>query len=195
MAKLEVEEVNGLSDEILAQQAKSDPEIFGMLYERHVSRIYSYTHAHTRLVEDAEDLTSRIFFRSLSRLYQYTPGSDKPFTAWLYTIAHSVVVNWHREQSRHRHLSLSSVSERIDKSRESRPAQIAIKHEESTFVRKAIADLPAHNQELLVLKFVNELSNAEIARRLGKSEGAVKALLHRTVVRLRGTLAPHISFE
>lgn len=89
-----------LSDEtILALAGQGDSESFGLLYERYVSRIYSYVYYRTGNPYDAEDLTARVFFRAMHHITSYQ-DRGLPFSAWLYRIAHNLVANWHRDNSR-----------------------------------------------------------------------------------------------
>ena len=89
----------------LVIQAKSDPEAFGELYRRHVDRIYNYHYRHTSNRADAEDLTSRTFYRALRSLQSYRE-TGAPFQAWLYRIAHNLLVNWYRDHGNHPTISL-----------------------------------------------------------------------------------------
>jgi len=83
----------------LVARAGSDADAFGVLYERHVRRIYNYIFYRTGNHHDAEDLTARVFQRALRHVGKF---EDKgvPFSAWLYRIAHNLVANWHRDRSR-----------------------------------------------------------------------------------------------
>jgi RNA polymerase sigma-70 factor, ECF subfamily len=178
--------LTSLSDDELAEKAKADPEAFGVLYERHVRRIYSYMYYRTSSVVDAEDLSEKTFFQAMEHLPRYE-ARGAPFTAWLFRIAHNLVANWHRDRSRRKSLPLDDAFDR--EAPEGDPTWAALEHEETTELRQAVGRLPADRQLLLVLKFTEGRSNADIAEQLGKTEGAVKALLHRTLVALRGDLA------
>lgn len=171
-------------DEILAELAKKDPDAFGILYQRHVRTIYGYIYCRMGNVHDTEDLTARTFYQALANVHRYRVGSS-PFAAWLFRIAHNLVANWHRDNSRRRLVPLEGA---LDRDVEHDPTGVAIEAEESAELRRAIANLPADRQQLLVLKFVQELPNAVIAGHMGRTEGAIKALLHRTVVALRDEL-------
>jgi len=176
--------INSEPDEILAELAKKDPDAFGILYQRHVRTIYSYIYCRTGNVHDAEDLTARTFYQALANVHRYRVGTS-PFAAWLFRIAHNLVANWYRDNSRRRWVQLEGA---LDRDVEHDPTAGTIEAEEGAALRRVIANLPADRQQLLVLKFVEELPNAVIAGYMGRTEGAVKALLHRTVVALRGEL-------
>jgi RNA polymerase sigma-70 factor (ECF subfamily) len=169
-------------ESLLIQRAKSDKEAFGQLYERYVERIYKYVYYRTGNVADAEDLTARIFERAMNHIGNY---QDKgvPFSAWLYRIAHNLVANWHRDRSRRTFLALEDVSQWT--MTDHGPEFAAQLMEDREALREAIGRLPADRQELLMLKFVERLSNAEIGEIMGRSEGAIKSLYHRTLLTLR----------
>ena len=176
-------------ERLLIERAKRDPDAFGVLYERYVERIYNYVFYRVGNEQDAQDLTARVFYRALAHMDSYR-DRGAPFAAWLYRIAHNLVANWYRDQSRRRELRLDDVVLFAEKSKE--PDQMAERHDESRVLLDAIRQLPGERQTLLILKFVDELSNAEIGRILGRSESAVKSLYHRTLVALRQKLEGQI---
>lgn len=172
-----------LSDaDALARAAKGDSEAFGILYDRYVGRIYNYIYYRTGNQHDAEDLTSRVFTRAMKHVPTYE-DRGLPFSAWLYRIAHNLVANWHRDNSRRQivelddglHLPGSQVQ----------PESAVVRSEQETFLLNLVNQLPEDRQQLLILKFVDHLSNAEIGEVMGKTEGAIKSLYHRTLMSLR----------
>ncbi|MDW7992692.1 MAG: sigma-70 family RNA polymerase sigma factor [Anaerolineae bacterium] len=173
-------------DEVeLVRRAKEDPEAFGLLYERYVTRVYRYFFYRTGDVQDAEDLTARTFYRILKHLPRYQERG-LPFSAWVYRIAHNVVANWLRDRSRHPVVGLESLRG-IPTPEGDLIARLEEREEQEALIQ-AIRRLPPDRQELLYLKFVEEMSNAEIGAILGRSEGAIKSLYHRTLVELRRQL-------
>ncbi len=173
------------SEDRLIEQARHNAEAFGVLYERYVDRVYNYIYYRTGDTHEAEDLTARVFYRALAHMSEYrTRGA--PFAAWLYRIAHNLVANWHRDRSRHRDVRLDDLTSLIEKG--DGPQQLVEQDEDARAVLAAIRQLPPERQQLLILKFVDELSNAEIARVMGRSEGAIKSLYHRTLIVLREEL-------
>jgi RNA polymerase sigma-70 factor (ECF subfamily) len=178
--------VNGEPDEVLAIRARSDREAFGILYERHVRKIYNYVYYRTGSVADAEDLTARTFFQALSNLHRYQV-QGVPFSAWLFRIAHNLVANWHRDTGRHAATSTDGIVEVAADGHS--PHDLAELAEERRELHDVIRRLAPDRQQLLILKYVHQMSTEEIAVIMGKSEGAVKALLHRTIERLRDELS------
>jgi RNA polymerase sigma-70 factor (ECF subfamily) len=173
------------SDSALIARAKEDPEAFGLLYERYVDNIYNYVYYRTGNHHDAEDLTARTFYRALKHVPRYV-DRGAPFSAWLYRIAHNLVANWHRDRSRRQIISLDELVVRTLKREE--PAALAEEHEEHDHLLQVVRGLPPERQQLLILKFVEQMSNAEIAEVMNRTEGAIKSLYHRTLVALRKEL-------
>jgi len=179
---------NDRDEEQLIEQAKTDPEAFGRLYELYVEKIYNYIYYRLGNHHDAEDLTAKVFYRALNHIAHYN-HKGVPFAAWLYRIAHNLVVNWHRDHSRRQMVGLENLDLSGDK--QESPHHAAEQTNERELLLAAIQHLPRERQELLMLKFVERMSNAEIGRVMGRSEGAVKSLYHRTLVSLKELLAEH----
>ena len=165
--------------------AKGDPEAFGVLYERYVNRIYNYIFYRTGNPFDAEDLTARVFYRAINHIGGYR-DMGVPFSAWLYRIAHNLVANWHRDNNRRQEVPLEDIALLEHKGD---PLETAlVQNQEVEGLLKRIHTLSAERQQLIILKFVEGLSNAEIGVIMSRSEGAVKSLYHRTLLALRNDL-------
>jgi RNA polymerase sigma-70 factor (ECF subfamily) len=177
------EGMHEISDEVaLAQAALGDGEAFGVLYERYVGRIYTYIYYRTGNSDDAEDLTARVFYRAMHHIGNYR-HRGLPFSAWLYRIAHNLVANWHRDNSRRKEIPLDEAV--LGWYLGDHPEHELLVREEQERLMRVIRCLPADRQQLLILKFVEHFSNAEIGKIMGRSEGAVKSLYHRTLMNLR----------
>lgn len=175
------------SDVELVELAKTDKAAFGVIYERYVDKIYKYIYYRVGNKHDAEDLTSRVFFRALAHVETYE-DRGVPFQAWLYRIAHNLVANHHRDKGRRKIIPLdeyitNSLFTGIDG-----PERAAEDAEDRERLLKAVRRLPEDRQQLLTLKFLERLSNAEIGEIMGRTEGAVKSLYHRTLTALRDDL-------
>lgn len=173
------------SDRDVLLQAKTDPEAFAILYERYVDRIYAYFYYRTGSQEDAEELTARFFHRLFERLHLFE-DRGLPVSAWLYRIAHNMLANWRRDNARHPVVSLDVV--RPQEGERVRPEDVVLAMEEQEMVLQLVRQLPPERQQLLYLKFVEGLPNAEISRIMGRTEGAIKSLYHRTLTSLRRQL-------
>jgi len=174
-------EIKSESD-LIKLASDGDAEAFGALYEKYIDQIYNYIYFRTSNGKDAEDICSRVFLRALNHIEKYE-DRGYPFSAWLYRIAHNLVVNWYRDSERSNEISLldqyppptmdGSVEEKIEKM------------DETEALLRIIRDLPEDRKELLVLKHVEGLTNFEIGEIMDRTEGAVKALYHRTLESLR----------
>jgi RNA polymerase sigma-70 factor (ECF subfamily) len=174
------------SDATLIARAKEDPEVFGLLYDRYVNRIYSYIYYRTGNRHDAEDLTARTFYRALKHFPRYV-DRGAPFSAYLYRIAHNIVANWHRDTGRRQIVSFDNLT--LTMPRQQEPTAVAERRDEQEQLLQAVRRLPPERQQLLILKLVEQMSNAEIAEVMERTEGAIKSLYHRTLVALREDLA------
>ncbi len=172
-------------ENVLAKAVEGDLEAFSVLYKENVQRIYTYIYYRTGNKHDAEDLTARVFQRALGHIRKY---EDKgiPFSAWLYRIAHNLVANWHRDHSRKKEISIDETPMELPGAE--MPESSMIKNQEVGELLTNVRRLPADRQMLLILKFVDGLTNMEIAAIMGKSEGAIKSLYHRTLLQLRSRI-------
>ena len=171
-----------LDDSELVALAKEDKAAFGELYERYLQKIYSYVYYRTGNVHDAEDLTAKVFIRALAHISSYVE-KGVPFQAWLYRIAHNLVANWHRDQGRRKIIALDDYV--VHSLKSEAPDRLSEEREEQSQLLEAVRRLPEDRQQLILLKFVERMSNAEIGAIMGRTEGAIKSLYHRTLLALR----------
>jgi RNA polymerase sigma-70 factor (ECF subfamily) len=175
-------------ESLLVKRARDDALAFATLYEAHVDRIYNYIYQRTGNRCEAEDLTARTFVKAFAHLDNYV-FRGVPFSAWLYRIAHNAVANWYRDHRRHRVVSLDALTEQSDEKQH--PEETTQGREGQRELLKVIRQLPPERQQLLILKYSDGLKNAEIAQIMGRSEGAIKSLYHRTLLALRRELGKH----
>jgi RNA polymerase sigma-70 factor (ECF subfamily) len=145
------------------------------LYDRFAPALYRYIYHRLGIKSVAEDLTVEVFVRVL-RVRQ-TPND---WRAYLYRIAHNLVVDYLR-----RNPSILERADELTPAEQGDPVEHAERADEQRRLRRAIARLTSEQQQVLVLKFIEEMSNAEIAAIMNKPEGAVKALQHRALTNLR----------
>lgn len=148
------------------------------LYDCHAPELYRYIYHRLGNKTLAEDLTAQVFVGVLN-----LPRPPNDWRAYLYRVAHNLVVDFLRKNPR--------VLERADEwivDERNDPVERAEIAEEQRRLRRAIARLTPEQQQVIVLKFIEEMSNSEVARILGKPEGAVKALQHRALENLRAWL-------
>jgi len=172
--------VQTLDEQALVGEAKRNPEAFGYLYDLHFSRIYAYIYRKVGDRQAAEDLTADTFMKALANLkgYQYT---GQPFIAWLYRIAANVVTDYYRARR---------VTAPLDEglqvhSTSMSPEDAALALDDQQAVARAIQTLSPDQQDVVLLRFSGGLRLKEIAQTIGKTEGAVKALMFRALGSLK----------
>jgi RNA polymerase sigma-70 factor, ECF subfamily len=167
----------------LIERAKEDPEAFGELYDHYFGQIYRFVYSRVHIQDAAEDVTSEVFFKALRALPRYKP-SGHPFSAWLYQISVNAIADHYRakrpESDLDAAIGVAARQTAVDE-------QIA-QRDEAARVWAAIDGLPAQQRTALVLKFGEDLKLAQIGAIMGKSEGAVKLLVHRGMIGLRQRL-------
>jgi RNA polymerase sigma-70 factor (ECF subfamily) len=172
-------------DRALVEDARRDPLRFDALYRRYLAQVYSYAYHELGDHHDAEDATERTFLAALAALPRFEerarPADGEgasTFRVWLFQIARNTVANQRRRQRRHPTAPLDAASTVADAQDMSGGA---VRREEAAAAWRAVERLPADRRQALVLRFVDEMSTAEIAGILGRSEGAVRVLVHRAL--------------
>lgn len=178
MKRLSPAELEG--ERLLVEAAQKDRARFGELYERYVDAIYSFSYHHTGSHQQAEEVTAETFERALGHLPGYR-WRGVPYGALLYRIAASVV-------SRHRRRPPFLELRETQPAAEPGPEELWVSADSGRSLRSALARLPLDQRTVLLLRFDGGMRNAEIARVMGRTEGAVKALTFRAVTALRETL-------
>jgi RNA polymerase sigma-70 factor (ECF subfamily) len=177
------------ADRPAVEAAKRDPGAFGSLYRKYVAQIYSLALYETRDPHASEDITEAVFLRALTGLPGFEErgdGEGSTFRAWLFTIARNVISNQRRSQRRHPEAPIElALSLRAPDD----PAAAAEARLEARRAWEAVMALPEERRQAVVLRFVNELSAREIGAVMGKSEGAVRVLIHRALAAVRRSLA------
>lgn len=165
-----------VDDRDLVRAARSDPASFTALYERYLDRIYSYCYVRLQSQEAAEDASSEIFLKAFVGLSDYREGL---FAAWLFQIAHNVVLN---SQRRRQPGALFEAELLADPGPSLEDVVVARADRQS--VRAAVASLPDEQRTVVELQCAG-WSGEQIAVALGKSGPAVRMLRHRAVERIR----------
>jgi len=168
----------------LIQRAKEgDPAAFAEIYDRYQPAIYRYAFYRVGDVATAEDLTSEVFVRLVEKIDRFT-YRGRPLLAWLYTIARNLVTDYRRHAGRSLPLPLAEQLE----AGTAEPEEAVERMLTQGRLVAAIACLTEDQRQVILLKFIEGLDNEAVARTLGKSVGAVKALQHRALAALRRTL-------
>jgi RNA polymerase sigma-70 factor, ECF subfamily len=172
-------------EESLVRRAQEkDSQAFAELYEAYFDRIYRYVAVRIRNETEAEDLTQQVFMKLLQSIFSYQ-SRGIPFSAWLYRIAHNLVIDFYRQQSKKATVDIDGLPLPAG---EEDPQNMMEKRYNVEEIKKATRQLTEAQQEVLALRFTSELSIAECASIMGKSEGAIKALQHAAVQALRKAL-------
>lgn len=177
---------DGVEDSQLLRIAQNgEAEAFGVLYERHAKAIFRFLYARLDSRPDAEDLTEEVFLRFWRALSTY---EDKgiPLSAFLFRVANNALVD-HYRRSKH---SAPGISLEDDWWLDERPGPaettaINLEHQD---LRQALGELREDYRDVLILRFLSELSPTETAQVMNRSVGAVRILQHRALTAIRKTL-------
>ncbi len=171
-------------DTLLIQRAISgDTDAFGKLYDMYVDRVYKHLYYRVGNIADAEDLTQQVFLKAWQAIGRYKKTAS-PFLAWLMTISHNLVVDYYRTKKDKAYLEAEVTANDLASS----PEGIAEARYVQQQLRRVILQLPGEQQQVVLLRFIEGFRYAEIAAVLGKSEGAIRVILHRALVKLRHIL-------
>jgi len=155
---------------------------FEDLYRAHLRDVYSYSYYRVGNHHDAEDITEQTFlqaYRHFERAQRESNG--RPLRPWLIRIAHNLAANYHRDRSRRPVANIEAVEPPSDPHD---TEQIVAGRENLRAVLRRLEDLSEERRDALIMRFALDMSNREIARALGKSDGATKVLIHRAIKQL-----------
>jgi RNA polymerase sigma-70 factor (ECF subfamily) len=177
---------------IISACQSGETERFAELYDLYADRIFRFIFHKTMQHDLAEDLTSDTFLRALEKIKQFDPEKGQ-FSTWIYTIARNLITDHWRSYREHQDIEdvwdLSSLDDVLDS---------AHKQLISEKLHMALRDLSPESREILMMRFWQDLSFAQIAEVTGKSEGAVKMAAGRALQKLRAdapTLASFIAIS
>ena len=165
--------------ELIRRAQQGDKPAIGELYRLHVDVIYRYIWARVRDDSLTEDLTAQVFLKALEGLPTYKP-TGKPFLAWLYRIAYARVVDHWRKQERRVEVPLEDTLP----ARGPRPGELLEAEADWGTAIDLVAQLTDDQQDVVILRFIGEMSMAEVADTLGKTIGATKAIQYRALATL-----------
>ena len=166
--------------------AGGDREAFGLLYDRHLDAVYRYAYYRVRDVAEAEDVTSEVFHRALVAMPRYQPR--RPFLAFLYTIARNVVAD-RRRRARPQSSFEDAIAHPSD---EPGPEERSAALDDARRLRGALQNLTELQQEVVVMRFIEGLSYAEVAAATGKPESTIRGIQMRALAALREILPPRL---
>ncbi len=179
---------------LIAAAQRGDVKAFGALHTRYYKRVYHLAYLKTNNAQDAEDVASETFVRALAHLGRYrAKDEDASVYPWLHRIALNLIADGSRRRPPSGVVSLDApviagIRTLLDSALPSAgptPHEIAERHEVQQLVRSAIAALPEDQSDVLIYRYLGDLSLREIAPLLSRSEAAAKSLLHRAVINVR----------
>ncbi|TMK42085.1 MAG: sigma-70 family RNA polymerase sigma factor [Actinobacteria bacterium] len=162
-------------------KAQLDHE-FSELYRQHLKDVYSYAYYRVGNHHDAEDLTEQTFlqaYRHFERAQRESNG--RPLRPWLIRIAHNLAANLYRDRSRKPQTPIDDTS---GLSSMHTTEDLVESRDELTRVLEGVTQLPEDRREALIMRFALDMDNREIARALGRTDGATKVLIHRAIRQL-----------
>ena len=163
------------------QKAKLDRD-FSELYKAHLRDVYSYAYYRVGNHHDAEDLTEQTFLQAYRHFERARRESDgRPLRPWLIRIAHNLASNYHRDRARKPTAALDDAGP-ISAPHDT--AQLVEGRDELHRILAGVDELPDDRREALIMRFALGMDNREIARALGRTDGATKVLLHRAIRQL-----------
>lgn len=171
-----------MDEQLLIDKAREgNREAFGQLYDRYVPKIYRFVFLRVGTRGEAEDITSQVFMHAWENISRYE-HQGFPLSSWLYRMASNAVIDYYRT-ARHA-TDIETIPEDLFAETPEDEERIDTR-EELELLRRAIARLEADQQNVIVMKFVNDASNKEISQALGKTEGAVRVIQHRALKQLK----------
>lgn len=168
---------------LVIKSQKGDREAFARIYDSYVTPIYRYIFYKVK-AHDVEDLTETLFLKAWENIRKYKKRKNTTFKSWLFRIAHNLVVDHYRLSREHASLN-PWIS---DTKKEADPVRLAQDTLNNDQLKFAISKLKKGYQQILILKFINDLSNTEISEVLKKSEGSVRILQFRALKALKAEL-------
>ncbi len=172
--------------ELIAHAQRGEASAIGRLYDRHRESIFRYLWVRLDDRQLAEDLTGDVFMRMLDALPRYRL-QGLPFRAWLYRIAHNLLIDYFRKMNHQATVPIDTVEEHGTNDDLDRTIEKMLETER---LQAALVSLEPTQCEVVILRFLAGLSLRETAQTLGKTEAAIKALQHRGLSGMRRALEP-----
>jgi len=176
---------------LIARTARGDTAALEVLHERYYNRLYKVALVKVGSVDDAHDLASETFLRAVQNVRKLDPLQSGSLYPWLYTVLGNLIVDHYRRATFVQPEPALEGAEELSELFEALPDQgplpeeVVARHQVQAAVRAVLQHLPEAQAAAVFYRFLGEMSLREIAAVMGKSEGAVKSLLHRGMLSLR----------
>jgi len=171
--------------ELTRRASKGDVDAFSELYTLYFDQIYRFVYYRVGRVAEAEDLTEQAFLKAWQAIGRYEDRGSS-FPAWLYRIARNAIIDSHR--TRKDAIPLEDLPP-LAADEDLAPEEVLAKQEEVKRLQTAIAQLSEEQQQVIILRFIEGVSHAEVAAIIGKSEGASRVVQHRALAALHDILS------
>ena len=167
-------------EELILKAKEFDEQTLAKLCEKYYKVIYHYIYYRTSNIQDAEDLTHEVFVRMVNNINEQKGN----FKSWLYTIAKNLLTDYYRKKQ------FRKTMEQLNKMEDMHTSTLPMEHEilDREVLRVAIKELSQEQQDVIVLKYISDLSNQDVAHIIKKSEGAVKVIANRAIQKLKHSM-------
>ncbi|MBI2515030.1 sigma-70 family RNA polymerase sigma factor [Candidatus Wolfebacteria bacterium] len=171
---------------LIKHAIKGEAQAFGLLYDHYQPQIYRFIYLKVGLREEAEDLTHQVFLQGFEKIIEYR-FEGFPFSSWLYRIARNEIIDYYRTKKIHIDLE-EVVNNELEETGDDDLSKIIDQNLDLARVEEALRCLNQIEQDIVILRFVEELSPDEVARILEKKPENVRLLQHRAIQKLKKTL-------
>jgi len=172
-------------ERLVKKAQKGDLDAFGKIYDHLVDSLYRYVFYKVSKEPEIDDIMESLFLKVWENIKKYKRRPGNNFKAWVYRIAHNLVIDYYRTYREHAPLDPRFA----DTKKDSDPRVVAKQTLDNENLKAAVKNLKKHHQQIIILKFINDLSNKEIAEILKKSEGSIRILQFRALKSLKQELS------
>ncbi len=165
--------------QLIKKAKKGDAEAFGLIYDQFLDRIYRFIYLKVTNREEAQDLAQQAFMKAWEAINRFE-DEGLPFSSWLYRIARNLVIDFYRVQKNNVSLDESLVVLHSDDLEEQ-----LFKNQKNEEIKEALKDLTGEQRDIIILRFVDDLSYKEIGKIIKKNPAALRILQHRAINKLR----------
>jgi len=173
-------------EELVIKVQDGDHDAFSKLYDLFIDPIYRYVYYRVNEA-DVEDIVESVFIKVWQFMHKYKQKKNTYFSSWIFRVAHNLVVDHYRKSKNLEYDALNQ--DLVDDRREHSPIRNTENALDNTVLKKAIATLSRTYQDVIVYKYVNDLTNEEVSQIMGKSEGSIRILQFRALKALREEFA------